>query len=324
MTTNSGADETCALCPKPAVYIHAVGTDVYEFACGRCRKYRVSGTALLQLRGGLYSDEAWVLSCITRRADTFSPGGIPLLLTSDSIRRLVADAPRPSSPLEVMDRLLLDLATKYRAAGVFSGQVAIPTDDHLLYFLRTSDDLMYALKGLEQRVYARSIGTRSQSSEFAIELTVDGWARADEVEQSTVRTWQAFVAMSFHKSLESAYLDGIEPALIDTGYSPTRVDREQHNEKIDDFIISELKRSGLVVADFTGHRGGVYFECGYAMGRGTPVIWCCREDDIGEAHFDTRQYNHIVWTDPAELRTRLVDRIRATVPYREPNGLRAK
>src|SRR5262249_20761074 len=29
-----------------------------------------------------------------------------------------------------------------------------------------------------------------------------------------------------------------------------------------------------------------------AMGRGLPVIWLCRADQIDAAHLDTRQYNH--------------------------------
>jgi nucleoside 2-deoxyribosyltransferase len=322
--TNYGDGQPCALCGKRDVQILPSGLDAQEFACARCRKYRVSGTALRQLRAGSYSEDAWVLSCITRRAETFSPGAVPLLLTSDNIPRLVADAPRPSSPVDVMNQLLLDLASRYRAASEFSGPIAIPTDDHLIYFLRSPDSLMYALKGLERLGYPQNVGQRQQSSEYTVELTVDGWAHASELERSTVRTWQAFVAMSFDKSLRPAYDQGIEPALVETGYDPFRVDLSQHNGKVDDFIIAELKRSGPVVADFTGHRGGVYFECGYAMGRGTSVIWCCREDDIAQAHFDTRQYNHIVWTDPAELRARLVDRIRATVPYREPTALPAK
>jgi hypothetical protein len=34
---------------------------------------------------------------------------------------------------------------------------------------------------------------------------------------------------------------------------------------------------------------------------------------IGGAHFDTRQYNHIVWNDPAELRNKLANRIGALI-----------
>ncbi len=36
----------------------------------------------------------------------------------------------------------------------------------------------------------------------------------------------------------------------------------------------------FMIADFTGHRGGVYFEAGFAHGLGIPVIWTCREDQL--------------------------------------------
>ena len=98
------------------------------------------------------------------------------------------------------------------------------------------------------------------------------------------------------------------------GYDPIRADIIEHNEKICDRILSEIRRSGLLVADFTGNRGGVYFEAGFAMGMGIPVIWTCRSDDMDSVHFDTRQYNHIVWENISDLKTQLVNRIVATLP----------
>ena len=79
-------------------------------------------------------------------------------------------------------------------------------------------------------------------------------------------------------------------------------------------IIGEIRRSGLVVADFTGNRGGVYFEVGSAMGLGIPLIWTCRDTDISEVHFDTRQYNHIIWKEPEDLKQQLEYRTAAVVP----------
>ena len=58
-------------------------------------------------------------------------------------------------------------------------------------------------------------------------------------------------------------------------------------------------------------RGGVYFEAGFALGLSIPVIWTCREDMIKHVHFDTRQFNHIVWTDADDLFTKLKNRIGA-------------
>lgn len=69
-----------------------------------------------------------------------------------------------------------------------------------------------------------------------------------------------------------------------------------------------------MVADFTGHRHGVYFEAGFAMGLGIPVIWLCQEDEIDKTHFDTRQYNHILWNSAEDLYQKLLNRIQATVP----------
>ena len=57
----------------------------------------------------------------------------------------------------------------------------------------------------------------------------------------------------------------------DTGFRALRIDMKQFNEKICDHIIAEIRRSRFLIADVTGHRAGVYFEAGYAMGLGLPV-----------------------------------------------------
>jgi hypothetical protein len=128
---------------------------------------------------------------------------------------------------------------------------------------------------------------------------------------------QAFVAMWFDASMTDAFTSGIYLGIEDAGYDPIRIDRQEHNEKIDDLIIAEISRSRFLVADFThgesGMRGGVYYEAGFAHGLKIPVIFTCRADRINEIHFDTRQYNHIIWSTPEELREKLCNRICATI-----------
>ena len=129
--------------------------------------------------------------------------------------------------------------------------------------------------------------------------------------------------MWFSKDTELVYKNGFRSAISEAGYKPFRIDDKQHNNKIDDEIISEIRRSKFVIADFTCGfskdgseaiaRGGVYYEAGFAQGLGLPVIWTCREDIISHVHFDTRQYNHIVWKDTADLKEKLLNRIRATI-----------
>ena len=100
---------------------------------------------------------------------------------------------------------------------------------------------------------------------------------------------------------------------MNAGYTPVRVDNIDHINRIDDQIIAQIKTADFVVADFTGHRGGVYFEAGFALGLDLPVIWTCRKDDMQNLHFDIRQYNTIDWETPEELATRLQHRIEASV-----------
>ncbi len=116
---------------------------------------------------------------------------------------------------------------------------------------------------------------------------------------------------------DDAFEKGIKPGIEDAGYEALRIDKKQDVVKIDDEIMSEIRRSRLVVADFTygesGVRGGVYFEAGFAEGLGIPVIYTCRKDMIGELHFDTRQYAHILWNEPEQFRLDIRNRIRARI-----------
>jgi hypothetical protein len=144
-------------------------------------------------------------------------------------------------------------------------------------------------------------------------ITPSGWGRIGELQAVGVRPGQAFVAMWFADELEAAWKGGLYKGIRAAGYRPLRIDKEEHNEKICDRIIAEIRRSGFLVADVTGHRQGVYFEAGYALGLGIPVIWTCRKDQLKRCRFDTRQYNHIVWETPMELAKALEHRIRATI-----------
>lgn len=159
-------------------------------------------------------------------------------------------------------------------------------------------------------------------AEFDI-LTAKGFERLEEFEKANIASKQAFVAMWFHDSLNEVYEQAIEPAIREAGYEPRIIRKVEHNNKIDDEIIAEIRRSKFVIADFTCGfskdkseviaRGGVYYEAGFAQGLGHPVIWTCRSDIIAHVHFDTRQYNHIVWETATDLKEKLLNRIRATI-----------
>jgi nucleoside 2-deoxyribosyltransferase len=125
--------------------------------------------------------------------------------------------------------------------------------------------------------------------------------------------------MWFDPSMDEPYQKAVSQGIQDAGYEPLRIDKKNHNNKIDDQIIAEIKRSRFIVADFThgegGMRGGVYYEAGFAHGLNIPVIFTCRKDVVKKIHLDTRQYNHILWEADKldEFKKALSERISAII-----------
>ena len=208
----------------------------------------------------------------------------------------------------MLEQLLVFVADRSRLVSL-RGPTLIPRTAYPLFYLRNENDLTYLAELLMKQGLLEQAG--QSNTAIPVRLTPLGWERAERLQQTRGRPDQAFVAMWFDKSLDSVFADAMKPALEATGYNALRVDLVPHTGKIDDRIIAEIRRSGLVIADFTGHRGGVYFEAGFALGLGIPLIWTCRESDMNDAHFDTRQYFHLTWQSESDLRKNLEDRIRA-------------
>ncbi|MEL3892533.1 hypothetical protein V6B08_19810 [Ferrovibrio sp. MS7] len=186
-----------------------------------------------------------------------------------------------------------------------------------LYFQRKAftgreREVRYLLNFLSEEGFV-TIQAGGTLLDTTIGVTPKGFSRVEELRAKVPASDQGFVAMWFGDAVAEAFTAGIAPALLDAGYRAFRVDQKEHVNKIDDEIIMQIRRSKFVVADFTGHRGGVYFESGFAMGLGLPVIWTCREDAMGDLHFDIRQYNTISWQAPADLRAKLSRRVEAVV-----------
>ncbi|WP_322283469.1 hypothetical protein [Prosthecobacter sp.] len=152
-----------------------------------------------------------------------------------------------------------------------------------------------------------------QDPRVCFKVSAKGW---DHLQSSGLsNSTSGFVAMWFDDSVNIAWEQAFYPAIKAAGYAPLRIDKKEHNNKIDDEIMASIRGARFTVADFTGERGGVYFEAGFANGLGKPVIWTVRHDWLGKLHFDTRQFNHITWTEDKlnELRDALKLRIEATI-----------
>lgn len=238
------------------------------------------------------------------------------LITTYVIDRL-QDLPEPSV-LERRDRALEYLASlsTHLAANI---RIGGNVDEELQ---ATIDGLLVATGSFDKHEAYAHLSFLEEAGLIKIDaplvkITFKGWQYLEEQRTKQIASVQAFVAMWFDPSMVGAYEIGIEPAILDTGYSVMRIDKKEHINKIDDEIIAEIRRSRFVVADFTSEkdkpRGGVYFEAGFAQGLNKPVIWTCRTDMIGSVHFDTRQFNHITWDTPEDLYTKLKNRIGAVL-----------
>ena len=97
--------------------------------------------------------------------------------------------------------------------------------------------------------------------------------------------------MWFKDDLRDAWTNGFDPGIRAAGFHPVRIDDKDYVGGITDEIMSEIRRSRFVVADYTGQRHNAYFEAGFALGLGLTVIPTCHADENDKLHFDNRQLN---------------------------------
>ncbi|WP_232369164.1 nucleoside 2-deoxyribosyltransferase [Leptospira abararensis] len=138
-----------------------------------------------------------------------------------------------------------------------------------------------------------------------------GWIEIEKNIKSE-NSKQVFVAMWFDPSMDKAYNE-IEKACKDNNFRAFKINSKEHNNEISGEILYEIRKSKFLIAEVTGQRPGVYFEAGYAMGLNIPVIFCVKKNEIDEVHFDTRQYNHVVWESESELYEKLHNRIKGSI-----------
>ena len=155
-------------------------------------------------------------------------------------------------------------------------------------------------------------------------LTAKGLERAEELLSPNSESKNVFIAMKFtNDSAEKKKVNAIKRACKEYGYHAALIKEKEYNEDITDKIISEIKSSRFVVADFTENNLGVYYEAGFAKGLGLPVIKMCNKDwfdttdengqRINRLHFDIEHDNLILWKDEKDLASKLKSRIGATI-----------
>lgn len=171
----------------------------------------------------------------------------------------------------------------------------------------------YMLDYLADRNYIRSnIGGNwwSDNNTTIMSLLPEGYARIDELQKSTANGKNVLVAMKFGEDTKPLR-EAIRTGICNAGYIAIFIDEVQHNDFITPELLKHIKNSKFVVVDLTHQNNGAYFEEGYAMGLGKPVIQLCRTGV--NLHFDVAQKNTIMWDTESDIPQRLKNRIIATI-----------
>jgi nucleoside 2-deoxyribosyltransferase len=205
---------------------------------------------------------------------------------------------------------------------LYDGQaIELPTPHPIkiaqMYFYNANEWQFYLRSTVSRELISRKQITFTEVGKqprIEYSLTVGGLNRLIEITEGKTSKY-CFIAMAFQEDMFNIAENAIKPALNKCGFKHIMVSDEHidSDKTINDAILAGIKKAKFIIADFTYHRGGVYFEAGYALGRGQKVIYTCREDEMAKAHFDIRNYQHIVWSDPVDYNKKLINKIEAFI-----------
>lgn len=142
-------------------------------------------------------------------------------------------------------------------------------------------------------------------------LSAQGWNKLKEVLEDARN---GFVAISFREEdgMDDS-ITAISEAISDVGFMPVCIKEKHYPETIMDKALGEIRRSRFVIVDLTGDSSNVLFEAGYGHGLKKEVIFVCSDAKKKDATFYARHFKIYFYKNTADLKTMLVDAIRARI-----------
>ncbi len=287
--------------------------EVKVFICSQCKSEISISTPSHIIKGlianGKWPDRSFVVS--SSHADGFPP---PV----DSVTLVVEDYLStiyfPKNAGERLDNLLLNLFKLQKEDGQ---RITINLQDDKFYtinYFQSSTECFFYLKGLEESGLIRLIDNGNGLTNVALTITHAGLNKVVELSLEGINSNECFIAMAFLEETKIVR-EAIKRALSKTGFKFIFIDEEHlsSDKSIPDGIFASIKKAKFCISDFSFHRHGVYFESGFALGLGKPVIYLCSEAEFPNAHFDIKQLQQIIYKSAEELEGKLVDKIEAWI-----------
>jgi hypothetical protein len=300
----------CPVCESSSDKIPS-NADSDNVNCPRCGRYFITGSAIEVFKNSKSSQRQ-----IANLSGWIRENSEATITSLDLDTLLALKTPTVSDRARMLITAIAK-SSKYIGDGVGISYKNSENRWLSISWSENNDELIYLVEKylLQEQKWIVDAKIFSIGSDITVQLTPSGYAYLDQLRQDQGEGVQGFCAMWFDKTVTHIWVEAIAPAIADAGYRPVRIDEVNHNNRIDDEILAQIRRSRFVIADFTGSRGGVCFEAGFALGLGTQVIWTVREDELEDVHFDNRQYNFLQWSlaDIPAFKKALQSRIEATL-----------
>ena len=223
--------------------------------------------------------------------------------------------PYPHTQKEKFDNFFLALLDfqRYDGEEIILGDFSRAIPYEALYLKNWNERNFYLSSFLQKGlIRGRISGTREIP--MAFNLSYEGLNYGVELQKTSAASTQCFVAMSFAADMKETR-EAIKAACRETGFQAMLIDEAHYDaeQTINDAMVAEIKKSKFCISDFTHQRQNVYFEAGFALGLGIPVIYTCHKDDMSSRHFDTRHFPHISYASPEQLKRELINKIEAWI-----------
>lgn len=181
-----------------------------------------------------------------------------------------------------------------------------------------NDGYQSTLDKLERAIYELSASSEPPVAqevdidkivEDAIDRTLKrlGYDTREEPKSVKIDENAIFVIISFDPDMEPAF-EAIASAAERVGMVAKRTKDLDGDFQITETILEKIRSAKLVVADLTNERPNVYFELGYARGKGKKIVTLLKKGS--KAHFDVSGWNYMEYIDSRPLEQALVERFK--------------
>ena len=235
------------------------------------------------------------------------------IVSDEDLRKIISQNDPPITPKEKLEFLFLLIYNKQKYEGqTFSSYQIFENKPPEQFYLRAGSEEDFYIDVLADQGFIEKID--SSQAGYNLKITFKGVDYAIDLLENGKHSNNCFIAMSFSPEMK-IFRESIKVVCRNNGFNPILVDEQKidSDQTINDAIIANLKKSSICIADFTEQKDGVYFESGYALGRGQKVLYLCREDWFQKSHFDTNHFPHIIYSDTQDLEKKLDDKIKAWI-----------